>query len=369
MKRPPKNGVRITHKKTLLVDGNSLFKTAYHGAKNEYNRKGVHIGGLYQFFTILRRQLDTHTFHSVYVFWDGALSGKLRHNFYSDYKSGRGKDYVNGTLPVEEEFQNQWLRTTQYLDELHIRQIYHEIVESDDFIAYYCLNKQENEKVFICSNDRDFCQLIDDDVYLYLIDKKKYVTKDNYNDYFKHHPDNACLVKMIVGDSSDSIKGIKGMGETTLLKHIPELKTEKLSLEDVLEKARAIQDLRALSKGKKPLKALDSLLNKVTEGVQGDKIFEINEKLVNLKRPLLTEDAIETIDGEMNSPIDTTDRVGTKKVMEWMREDGFDDNLAYGEGIPGYLMPYAKLIKREKQNYKDFIKKEEQDEETRGTKI
>ena len=367
MKRPPKNGVSITRMKTLLVDGNALFKTAYHGAKNEYNRKGEHIGGLYQFFTILRRLLENHTFHNVYVFWDGSFSGKLRYEIYNDYKSGRDKDYINGSSPIEEDFRLQWIRVTEYLNELFIRQIYHEIVESDDFIAYYCLHRQKNEKIIICSSDRDFCQLIDDDVTLYLIDKKEYVTKENYRKYFNHHPENSCLIKLISGDSSDSIKGIKGVSEATLLKYIPELSEKPLTLTNVIEKAQSIQDERAEVK-KKPLKTLNNIIHGVTDGIQGDKVYIVNDLLVNLKKPLLTGDAIDEIEAMMGAPLDPSERDGTKKVMEWMREDGFDEKLSYGDGIPGYLIPYKKLIKREEQIYTNFLKTQ-QNEEARGTEV
>jgi 5'-3' exonuclease len=101
-KRPPKNGeIRQKLQNTLLVDGNALFKSGYFGAKGEYNYKGQHIGGIYQFITMLRKLLSENMYHRVYVFWDGNFSGKLRYEIYSPYKSSRGKDYVNGTQPID----------------------------------------------------------------------------------------------------------------------------------------------------------------------------------------------------------------------------------------------------------------------------
>ena len=106
-KRPPKNGERIKVINTLLVDGNALFKLGLYGAKGEYNHRGEHIGGLYQFLTILRKLLTENLYHRVYVFWDGKFSGKLRYNIYQPYKSGRGKNYIEGTEPDESEMKQK----------------------------------------------------------------------------------------------------------------------------------------------------------------------------------------------------------------------------------------------------------------------
>ena len=143
-KRPPKNGERKQIIQTLLVDGNALFKLGLYGAKGEYNHKGQHIGGVYLFLTILRKLLSENIYHRVYVFWDGKYSGKLRYQIYKDYKSSRGKDYEHGTHPIDESEITQRSMIWNYLEELFIRQLQHEVVESDDFIAYYCLNKKEH---------------------------------------------------------------------------------------------------------------------------------------------------------------------------------------------------------------------------------
>jgi hypothetical protein len=149
-KRPPRNGeITLKIQNTLLVDGNALFKTGFFGAKGQYNQHGNHVGGIYQFLTTLRMVLDNDLYHRVYVFWDGNFSGKLRYEIYEPYKSGRGKDYKNGTQPIDESELAQREIIWEYLKEMYIRQLKHEIIEGDDFIAYYCLTKKENEKITI----------------------------------------------------------------------------------------------------------------------------------------------------------------------------------------------------------------------------
>jgi 5'-3' exonuclease len=93
----------------------------------------------------------------------------------------------------------------EYINEMYIRQLKHEIIEGDDFIAYYCLTKKENEKITICTNDTDMAQLINEDVKIYYLHLKNYVDNVNYSSsYFSHHQSNALLVKSIIGDTADS---------------------------------------------------------------------------------------------------------------------------------------------------------------------
>lgn len=349
-KRPPKEGERIQTINTLLVDGNALFKTGFFGAKDEYNHRGEHIGGLYQFLTILRKLLNENLYHRVYVFWDGLFSGKLRYNIYQPYKSGRGKDYVNGTKTIDESESKQKAMVRDYLEELFIRQIQHGIVESDDFIAYYCSTKAENEKVTICTNDRDMSQLISDDVRVYFCDLKNYIDNTNYSSYFCHHPHNAALIKIIIGDNSDSIKGVKGVKEPTLLSLFPEIKERKVTLDEIIERAKVLQEQRIETK-KKPLKVLDYIISGVTDGVQGDKLYEINKALVDLKYPMITEDAIQDLNDLREGYFDAKDR-GIKNVISKMKIDGLERTIGSNRYYE-YLTPFKELIERElKKNNK-----------------
>ena len=344
-KRPPRNGETVQKiQNTLLVDGNALFKRAFAGAKDEYNHKGEYVGGLYSFLTTVRKLLTEDLYHRVFVFWDGKLSGRLRYDIYEPYKSARGKDYKNGTYPIDEEEIRQRALIWEYLNDLYVRQLIDEVVEGDDFIGYYCLTKKPNEKITICTNDRDMAQLIDDDVRIYYLDKKNYVDKTNFNSYFRYKLENACLFKMLIGDNSDSIKGIKGLGEETLYNNFPEITEREISLEELIDLAKEKQATRVAEK-KKPLKVLDNIINGVTDGVQGSKIYEINEKLINLRKPLMTEKAInnfnELIDGTLN---DTGREL--KNIYEFMHRDGLDRTIGEAR-YPDYLLPFKKLIERE----------------------
>lgn len=362
MRRPPKNGTRVRDINTLVVDGNALFQRGYHGAKSEYNKDGNHIGGIYQFITVVRRLLEENLYQKVFVFWDGEFSGKLRYNIYPDYKSGRGKDYINGTKPEDK---NQLVETyivQAFLDDLFVRQVRNRggEVEGDDFIAYYCKTKAKNDKVTIVTNDRDLCQLINEDVRIFLIDKKTYVTHYNFNqhinentkkvDIFNFHIDNIVLIKTICGDTSDSIRGVKGMGEKSLLKYFPDLVKRPVSLQEILEQAKSIQNERTEVK-KKPIKALTNLLEGITtdktgkeEIKLGEDLYKRNQALVDLSLPMMTENSIEQFNEVKNNTLDPEGR-GIKEAYKKMKEFGIDIRVG-ATGID-YLLPFKKLMQRE----------------------
>jgi DNA polymerase-1 len=345
-RRPPRNGEIIEKtQNTLLVDGNALFKHGFFGAKNTYNEHGQHIGGLYAFLTILRMLLNNDLYHRVYVFWDGNLSGKLRYDIYEPYKSARGKDYINGTHPIDESELQQRRVIWDYLNDMYVRQLKDEIIESDDFIAYYCLTKKKNEKITICSTDRDFNQLISDDIRIYFLDLKEYVDSINFSSYFCYNQGNSMLMKMMTGDNSDSIKGIKGLQEKTLINLFPELTERKVSLDEIIESAK-VQQLKRIEEKKKPLKILDNIIHKVTDGVQKDKIYEINERLVNLKTPFMTEDGIRELEQLTEGTLDSSGR-DLKNVLIMMKRDGLDKTIG-DVRYPDFLIPFKKLIDREK---------------------
>jgi 5'-3' exonuclease len=344
-KRPPRDGsVKIKTKNTLLIDGGALFKTGYHGAKSMYNSEGKPIGGVYQFLTILRKMLTEDLYHRVYVFWDGNFSGKLRYDIYKPYKSGRGKNYETGTQPTDEDELLQRRRVWDYLNEMHIRQLKHEVIEGDDFIAYYCLKKQPNEKITIVTNDRDMAQLIDKDVKIYFCDKsiKNYVDNTNFLSYFCYSYENGALVKTMIGDNSDTISGIKGLKEKTLINLFPMLSERKLTLNEIIDEAKR-QQLERTENKKKPLKILDNIVNCVTEGVQGKKLYEINHKLVNLKEPMMTQDGVEQLEELIVGFIDEFE---FKEVYDMMVKDGLDKEM--GEyRYQDFLVPFKSLLKRE----------------------
>ena len=120
--------------KTLLVDGDNLFKIGFHGVKELYN-DGAHVGGVYHFINTLRRFLDEHNHDKVVVFWDGDSNSSIRKAIYPQYKGNRRQDMNEYKY---ESYLQQKARVKTYLEEVFVRQVEMINNEADDLIAHYC---------------------------------------------------------------------------------------------------------------------------------------------------------------------------------------------------------------------------------------
>ena len=366
---------------TLLVDGNNLLKISL--VDKRMNDKGEEYGAVFLFLRQLGQLLQKKDFNYCIVCWDGYNSGVLRWNYYNDYKANRDKhyelaggmseydkyinDYVKKVLNYskgikkevkrsetdDECFQRQREIIQNILENLYVRQFIYDDVEGDDLIAYYVQHKKPNEKIVIVSGDRDLTQLITDDVCQYIPTLKKFVTPKNSVEELGITHENTLLKKIICGDSSDNIKGIKGLGEQTLIKLFPEIKDKKTSLEAVIERSKELLEERKAAK-KKPLKSLENIVNGVTDGIQGNKIYEINKKIIDLSEPLLTNDAIDGLKEEMYAPLGDEDR-DIKNVYTIIKENGMNDMLDETKFGALFCM-YERIIKMEKEYLKKYSK-------------
>ena len=182
---------------------------------------------------------------------------------------------------------------------------------------------------------------------VYVQSLHKFINTKNHIKEMGYHHENVVLKKVLCGDVSDNIKGIKGFGEKTLYDNFSEFKTRKMSLNEIIEKAKLINEERIKIK-KKPLIWAENIINKVTDGVQGEDIYEINEKIINLKKPLMTQEAIELIDSIMYAPLDTEDRTMTnlyKIILKYGIEDLKDETT-----FSNFFIEYKYLIDKEKKN-------------------
>jgi 5'-3' exonuclease len=336
----------------LLVDGDNLLTIGFYGVKN-YFYKGQHIGGIYHFLNTLRLSFDNYHLDKIVVFWDGEDGSQARKKIYCHYKESR-KSRTKTENEIES-YDYQRSRIKQYLEEVYVRQGEFPYCETDDCIAYYC-QVTPDEKKIIYSSDGDLTQLVNDKVRLYNPSHRKlYGPKDSFV-YDKEEVliENISLVKILCGDYSDDIAGIKGMGIKTLKGLFPEIETQPLTLDYVRYKTNFLfeQD--------KESKIVKNLITGVTKyGVFGEEFFNINNTIVSLDKPFLTEEAKEGINEIINENLDPEGR-SYKNTMKMMMEDGIFNVLPKSDDAwIKFLNPFLKLTRKEKNNNKQlkFLKK------------
>jgi len=336
----------------LLVDGDNLLTIGFYGVKN-YFYKGNHIGGIYHFLNTLRRTFENYKLEKIVVFWDGNESYISRRKLYHQYKLNR-----KSRLRSEEEISSynyQRNRIKKYLEEVYVRQGEYEYCESDDCIAYY-IQKSQNENVIIYSSDGDLVQLISDRVKLYNPNYKRIVNNGELIIYDKEEilVDNLKIAKIICGDKSDNIYGIRGFGIKKMITYFPEIKTKKISISEIIEKTNKIFE------EDKNNKTITNLITGVTkEGVLGDEFFVLNETIVSLDNPFLTDEAKSDIELLIHENLDPEGR-SYKNTLKMMVEDGIFNVLPKTDDAwINFVNPFLRLTRKEKNRKPIKIKSSE----------
>ena len=230
----------VEGERVLMIDGLNLFFRNF-AMLNMVNPEGVHIGGLGGFFRSLGALIRQIQPTQVYVVFDGAGSSNNRKNLLPEYKSGRNLQRITNwdafdNLEDEDDAKiDQIIRIIQYLKTLPVKTVSLDKVEADDIIAHLCsvVPKQEKDKVFIVSSDKDFLQLVNQNVIVYRPMEKEFYTEEVIKEKYNMSPSNFIIYKTLMGDNSDKVKGVKGLGEKKLYKLFPELKEKDISLDDV----------------------------------------------------------------------------------------------------------------------------------------
>jgi len=324
----------------LLVDGDNLLTIGFYGVKN-YFYKGEHIGGIYHFLNVLRRSFENYRLDKIVVFWDGEDGAVTRRKMYHKYKENRRQRLR--TDKEKESYTRQRRRIQQYLEELYVRQGEFQYCETDDCIAYYSQNSQENTIVY--SSDGDLTQLVSERTKVYNPSHRLLYEMDDkiLYEHEEIHIQNVKIVKMICGDRSDNIAGIKNMGIKKFLSLFPELRERPITIQQVIDKSNKMFE------EDKNNKTVANLLTGVTKyGVFGEEFFSLNESIVSLDQPFLTDEARETITALINEELDPEGR-SYKNTMKMMMEDGLFTVLPKSDDAwIKFLNPFLRLTRKEK---------------------
>lgn len=277
--------------KLVLIDGNSLSFRAFYALPLLSNHAGIHTNAVYGFAMLLEKIIKEEKPNHFLVAFDAGKT-TFRHSKYSEYKGGRQK------TPPELSEQFPYIR--QLLDAYHIKRYELDNYEADDIIG--TLSRQADEEDFetiIITGDRDLTQLATDNVTIYYT-KKGVTDVDHYTPKFIAEKYNGLVPKQIIdmkglmGDTSDNIPGVAGVGEKTAIKLLNQFE----SVEGVYEH---IEEVTA-----KKLK--EKLINS-----KDDALMSKDLATINVHSPI--EVALE--DTKLTLQDDTTEKIELFKKLEF----------------------------------------------------
>ena len=216
-------------KKVILIDGNNIlfrsyFATAYKGTILR-NSKGFPTNALYGFINMINKIIKEENPSYIMVAFDKGKT--FRHEKYKDYKAGRDA--------TPEDLKLQFPAAKRLCVALGIKYFEIDNYEADDIIGTFAKEIDQNDDFIatIVSSDKDLLQLISDDVTVKLLKASDYIMmdEDEFKNTYGIEPIKMIDLKALMGDASDNIPGVKGVGEKTALTLLKKYK----SLEGVYE--------------------------------------------------------------------------------------------------------------------------------------
>ena len=198
--------------KLLAIDGNSIINRAFYGIKLLTTKDGQYTNAVYGFINILNRLIEQENPDGVAVAFD-LKAPTFRHKMYDLYKSGR--------KPMPQELHSQMPLLKEWLTLRGYTCLEKEGFEADDILGTLAANAKDNDTCVIATGDRDALQLIGDRVNVLLAATKMgrpEITVYNRDTLFEKYgltPDGMLQLKSLMGDSSDKIPGVAGVGEKT----------------------------------------------------------------------------------------------------------------------------------------------------------
>ena len=200
-------------KRMILIDGNSLMYRAYYGmaagGAPVANSKGLYTNAIYAFARMINHVIKQRAYDNILVAFDAGKK-TLRHEWMTDYKAGRA--------PMPDEFRMQIAYIKQFLDIMRIKQYEQELYEADDIIGTMSKKAEDlGYLVDIYSSDKDLLQLVSEKTTVHL--NKKGMTEledftpELFYDRYQIKYDQFIDLKAMMGDKSDNLPGIPGVGE------------------------------------------------------------------------------------------------------------------------------------------------------------
>lgn len=300
----------------LIIDAMNTLIRSFSLLK-AMNPSGAHVGGLVGFLRSLGYVTRIFDPTRVIVVWDGKGGSANRKNIDPNYKAQRATSRIThwglyDTKAEETEaLIGQLFRTQDYLECLPVQQMMAEKLEADDIMAYLAKRASKaGKKVTIVSSDKDFLQLVNNNIEVYAPVKKKTFTKENIFAELKVLPTNYNIVKALTGDNSDNLQGVKGLGIKTIISEFPKLLSEETDLEYVYKTAEQKLD------GKKIFAKIIHNWDKV----------ETNFELMNLHSTVLDDKEIHYVEEVLKEPVPKLQTGAFLHLLEVDKIEGITKN-------------------------------------------
>ena len=281
----------------LLVDGFNTFIRSF-SVNPSLNEDGAHVGGLVGFLKSIRYTINKFKPTRCVIVFDGKNSSKPRQKIFPQYKAGRKirsrlnrlVNWGGGPHDERESMALQLRRLVEYLECLPLTIVSIDNLEADDIMSYICNLVLKESQFTIMSADKDFYQLVDKRVKLYSPTKKILYDRETIKKEFGVYPQNVLTCRVVEGDKSDEIPGVRGIGVKTLIKEFPLLVEDRVfNTKDLLDMANSrntriskmIQDSELIIKRNYLLMQLgDPNIKNQTKLKIGDSVREMVPKLV-----------------------------------------------------------------------------------------
>ena len=268
--------------RVLIVDGLNTFVRCW-SAIPTMNDDGEHVGGVTGVLKSIGAAMRNVKATRCIVVFDGKGGSKSRQKVYSGYKSNRDKNKLRVNRQYDdlmndederESMKRQYVWLAEILHNLPITTMMYDGVEADDVMAYIATHLlKEEEQAVLMSTDKDFLQLVNDTTIVWSPTKKKIYNKHTVKEEFGIESKNLLLYRVLDGDVSDHVPGIKGCGLKTLIKRFPEISgDEKITIEDFLQLAEE-------KRGK--IKLYDTILESKEQILMNKKLMRLDEQLIS----------------------------------------------------------------------------------------
>jgi DNA polymerase-1 len=297
------NTPRDKNNSILLVDGLNTFLRSF-TMINHINPNGHHIGGLTGFLKSIGYAIKSFNPTKVVIVFDGIGGSSSRRNLFPAYKANRNSSRITNysiftSKDEESESINQQMKSLiAYLQCMPVTLICIDAVEADDVIGYLVGKYEQDkkcERINVMSADQDFLQLVTEKTHVYSPSKKKIYTPSLVLQDYGITAENFLAKKILMGDTSDNIPGVEGIGPKKLVTLFPELLTEqKIGIDDILkisaEKINNHKLYASVIERSKQLVINDQLMNLHNVILSNENIDIIEESLINVNTSINKRD-------------------------------------------------------------------------------